>query len=159
MLLCGVNDVSSSHTVNTIRLTRPRSAPPALPFTHMLVRLCCASVTTSGGTSEGQPNFTPHRILNFHLRIWRIGAGTLHSKGSVNRASYCSLRSFTSLCCGISPKILFSIYMLSFAKATQNHNVPSGLTVKTHRSCSGPSAMLVRILPGFQISQAIISSC
>ena len=52
------------------------------------VRRCCASDSTSGSASQAQWNFTLSCIQNFRTEEGaQIGAGSLHSKGSVNGAS------------------------------------------------------------------------
>lgn len=80
MLLCGfsvghlsfiwwVRDLFSSQTVNHIWLTHPWSAPLEFPFTHTPSRLCCSSVTTSGGRSEGERNCHPSPPLELSHEV------------------------------------------------------------------------------------------
>ena len=63
-LFCWVKDLFSYHTVNTIRSTSLHA--PGLSIHTGLVHQCPTSDTSSGGTSEVQRNFTPHRIWNFN---------------------------------------------------------------------------------------------
>ena len=74
----------SYQTVNTIRAARPRSVPPAYPFTQMPARLRCSSETTSeaklshrGRSQESVHNSHNQRavwmgLLPLYTEIWRL---------------------------------------------------------------------------------------
>ena len=84
-LYCWVKDLSSCQTVNTIRLTHSHFVPPAYPYTQvwfanaapLILPLDAHQSHSEISTLAASETFTQRRI-------WRISAGSLHSKDSVD---------------------------------------------------------------------------